>query len=318
MIRCTVIIPHYNHARFLKERIDSVLAQTKAPAEIILLDDASTDSGREIMESYRQHPAITHIVYNERNSGSPFRQWRKGIQMAAGDWIWIAESDDIAHPEFLATAERTLEQNPDCGLFYSDSVCQPEGKATARYRLFSEMKNNFFGTSRWSKDYREKGTDEINGYLKYFCTINNTSAAVFRKDLLLPLLQKLETFIYHGDWYCQLAVAMRTSICYSSEPLNTFRLHENSLLRSSPGQQHKLECFRILDFLYKNEMVLDKKELVNFFTLQYLGFGLFSHGYQYGRNLFAAYAAIDRSLSKKVFRSLVWQKLTGKRHKTIF
>lgn len=317
-MNCTVIIPNFNHASFLKERIDSVLAQTLAPLEIILLDDASTDSSRDMMESYRDNPAITHIVYNDRNSGSPFKQWKKGILMAAGEWVWIAESDDTADPRFLETASRRLKANPGSGIFYSDSFCRPEGKATARYSRFSEMKNSYFKTERWSNDYQEQGTDEVNGYLKYFCTINNTSAAVFRKDLLLPLLQKLETFIYHGDWYCQLAIAMNSGICYSPEPLNTFRLHENSFLRPSPAQQHKLECFRILDFLYKNDLISEKKELVDFFTLQYLGFGLISNGYRYGKNLFAAYAAINPALSKKVFRSLLWQKLTWKRHKTIF
>lgn len=318
MIRCSVIIPNYNHAPFLEERIESVLAQTAAPAEIIILDDASSDQSRAIIESYREHPGVTHIVYNTTNSGSPFKQWNKGILMAAADWVWIAESDDIADKKFLETASRDLEEHPDCGIFYSDSYCRPEGTATARYQRFSEMKNGHFKTGHWSQAHQVPGTEEINRHLKYFCTINNSSAAVFRKDLLLPLLQKLETFIYHGDWYCQLAAALQTRICYCPEPLNTFRLHENSFLRNTNMQQSKLECFRILDFLNAQEAVAEKKELVDFFTLQYLGFGLFSHGYRYGKNLFAAYSAINRPLSKKVFRSLIWQKITMKKHKTIF
>jgi glycosyltransferase involved in cell wall biosynthesis len=92
----SVIIPNYNHAAYLNERIDSVLNQTFRDFEVILLDDCSTDNSREIIESYRGHEKISQIEYNEVNSGSTFIQWKKGLDLAQGDWIWIAESDDVA------------------------------------------------------------------------------------------------------------------------------------------------------------------------------------------------------------------------------
>lgn len=318
MIKFSVIIPNYNHAEFLKERIDSVLAQTHAPSEVILLDDCSTDKSREIMEAYRNDPAITHIIYNTENSGSPFKQWKKGIIQASEEWIWIAESDDVADRLFLETASAAIAQHPGTGIFYCDAACRSEANAPLRYSFFSEMKNKFFKTTTWSSDHSIMGQDEINQHLKFFCTINNTSSAVFRKDLLLAVLNRLETFIYHGDWYCQLAIAAQTRIAYSARPMNTFRMHENSFLLSTKASQSKLECFRILDFLYRQDFIHSKKELVDFFTLQYLGFGLMKEGYRYGKKLFASYTAINKPLSRKVLRSLIWQKITGKKYKTIF
>ena len=73
----SVIIPNYNHARYLDERIQSVLNQTYQNFEVIILDDKSTDNSREVIEKYRAHPKIVHIIYNEINSGSTFRQWEK-------------------------------------------------------------------------------------------------------------------------------------------------------------------------------------------------------------------------------------------------
>ena len=318
MIKFSVIIPNYNHADFLKERIDSVLNQSQAPEEVILLDDCSTDKSRDIIEQYKSNPLVKQIVHNTKNSGSPFKQWKKGILLAREDWIWIAESDDVADKLFLETANLAIQQNPATGIFYSDSVCRPEGKIVERYTFFSVLKNKFFKTTKWSSDYFLNGEEEINQNLKYFCTINNTSAAIFRKDLLLSMLNKLETFIYHGDWYCQLAATCQTTIYYSAKPLNTFRVHENSFLSNSKATQSKLECFRILDFLYKQDFVDDKSKLIEFFTLQYLGFGFMKEGYRYGKILFASYAAINKPLSKKVLRSLIWQKITGKKHKVIF
>ena len=97
----SVIIPNYCHAPYLRQRIDSVLAQSYPDFEVVLLDDCSTDGSREVIERYRNHPRIKQIVYNDRNGGSAFAQWRKGFALTQGEYIWIAESDDYADPAFL-------------------------------------------------------------------------------------------------------------------------------------------------------------------------------------------------------------------------
>lgn len=66
----SVIVPNYNHAPFLRERIDSILAQSYTDFELILLDDCSTDNSRDILNSYRDNPHVSHIIFNEKNSGS--------------------------------------------------------------------------------------------------------------------------------------------------------------------------------------------------------------------------------------------------------
>ena len=90
----SVIIPNYNYARFLTERIDSVLSQTFQNFELIILDDCSTDNSREVIERYRSNPKVSHIIYNQSNTGSPFAQWEKGLSVARGKYIWVAEADD--------------------------------------------------------------------------------------------------------------------------------------------------------------------------------------------------------------------------------
>lgn len=91
----SIIIPNYNHAAFLQQRLNSVFQQTYQNFEVILLDDASTDASVAILNEYKDHPKVSHLVINERNSGSPFKQWQKGIALAKGEYVWIAESDDI-------------------------------------------------------------------------------------------------------------------------------------------------------------------------------------------------------------------------------
>ena len=103
----SVIIPNYCHAPYLRQRIDSVLAQSYPDFEVVLLDDCSTDGSREVIERYRNHPRIKQIVYNDRNGGSAFAQWRKGFALTQGEYIWIAESDDYADPAFLERCVRS-------------------------------------------------------------------------------------------------------------------------------------------------------------------------------------------------------------------
>ena len=96
----SVVVPNYNHGRFLPQRIDSILGQTFQDFELILLDDCSTDNSRMILSSYAGDPRV-RIEFNSANSGSPFKQWNKGVRLARGEYVWIAESDDYAEPRFL-------------------------------------------------------------------------------------------------------------------------------------------------------------------------------------------------------------------------
>lgn len=99
-VEVSVIIPNYNYARFLQQRIESVLAQTYTDYEIILLDDASTDDSVSILNHYKTNSRVAHLEINSVNTGSPFAQWQKGISLSRGKYIWIAESDDAADASF--------------------------------------------------------------------------------------------------------------------------------------------------------------------------------------------------------------------------
>lgn len=105
----TAIVPNYNHARFLDRRLKSVYRQTWPDLKVILLDDASTDGSRDIMETYRTHPRTQEIVYNDVNSGSPFLQWKRGLDRVETDWVWIAESDDWCTNDFLEALKPVID-----------------------------------------------------------------------------------------------------------------------------------------------------------------------------------------------------------------
>lgn len=117
----SVIIPNYNHARFLDERIHSVLNQTYQNFEVIILDDKSTDNSVEVINKYKDNPHVSHIVVNEVNSGSTFKQWHKGFELAKGEWIWIAESDDYCDEDLLQELMDRIKGGKNVAVVYCSS-----------------------------------------------------------------------------------------------------------------------------------------------------------------------------------------------------
>jgi len=105
----SIILPNYNHAPFLEERLHSIFNQTFKDFEVILLDDASTDDSVAIMNKYAEDNKVSHFVINKKNSGSPFKQWKKGLELAKGKYIWIAESDDSCELNFLESQLENID-----------------------------------------------------------------------------------------------------------------------------------------------------------------------------------------------------------------
>jgi glycosyltransferase involved in cell wall biosynthesis len=110
--KVSIIVPNYNHAKFLPQRMDSVLGQTFQDFRLILLDNCSTDDSRSILDEYRGDPRI-RVVFNERNSANTFKQWNKGIRLARGEYVWIATSDDCAEGRLLERLVEILENEPE-------------------------------------------------------------------------------------------------------------------------------------------------------------------------------------------------------------
>lgn len=219
----SVIIPNYNHSKFLKKRIDSVLNQTYQNLELIILDDCSTDNSRNVIEQYRNHPKVAHIVFNERNSGSPFVQWQKGFALAKYNYLWIAESDDYADFKFLETLLKCFELNEKIGVAFTDSNII-DANDLIHADFYKKFRNKRFKTDKWNHDYVKTGIEEIEENLLFECTINNTSAMVFKKDLLQYVnFEHLKNFKYCGDWFFFVSLLSHCDIAYKNDALNYFK-----------------------------------------------------------------------------------------------
>ena len=219
MPRVSVIIPNYNHASYLKQRMDTVLAQTFQDIEVIILDDASKDNSREIIKEYESDPRVK-TAFNESNSGCLFKQWNKGLKMATGEYVWIAESDDYSAPAFLKTMVDCLDADPKVGVAFCDSfqVCDGEIKL-ARQKWYGEF------AGLYDKDFKAIGKEYVASQMLFIATIANASSAVFRRVLAEEIGGADETFRVCGDWLFWSKVLSRSNLAYIVTPLNYFRYH---------------------------------------------------------------------------------------------
>jgi glycosyltransferase involved in cell wall biosynthesis len=221
----SVIIPNYNHAEYLKQRIDSILNQTYRDFELIILDDGSSDNSREIIDDYTSRFPCIKSYYNLINSGSPFIQWNNGVTKANGEFIWIAESDDFAESCFLEKTLAILVANGNVGLVYCDSKVIDEMKNT-KY-VASEWREHL-NKSKWLNNYFNIGKNEVCDYLYKDNTINNVSCVLFRKNKYIEAGYADNSMKFCGDWLLFIKILLISDIAYISEPLNNFRLHANS------------------------------------------------------------------------------------------
>ncbi|MAZ72125.1 MAG: hypothetical protein CMC70_03165 [Flavobacteriaceae bacterium] len=133
----SIIVPNYNHAAFLPERLASIYNQSYKNIEVILLDDCSTDESVAVLEQYRNHPKTAHFVINGENSGSPFLQWKKGMMLAKGDYFWIAESDDTCALNLLEQLVHSL-QRYDVAVAYTETLQQGSPGKEVKHPAFKD------------------------------------------------------------------------------------------------------------------------------------------------------------------------------------
>ena len=219
----SVIVPNYNYARFLRQRIDSILQQDFTDYELILLDDASSDDSRSILESYRTNPHVACIVCNEQNTGSPFSQWQKGLALARGKYVWIAESDDYAETSFLQEMVAVLERHPRAVVsFAGSSRVDPQGRILP-------LDNDYWSrkSSLHKKGYRVfDGMSYIFHNLYWKNYIYNASGALFRKETLENVdLSSCTAMRCCGDWLFWAKLAARGQVIEVYKKLNYFRCH---------------------------------------------------------------------------------------------
>ncbi|MBQ3280065.1 glycosyltransferase family 2 protein [Candidatus Saccharibacteria bacterium] len=253
--KVSVIVPNYNYAKYLRRRILSIGQQTYPIYELIVLDDASKDASKTIIkravaEASRLKPNMKiKLIWNKENSGKAISQWLKGVEAATGDYIWIAEADDVARKDFLNEVMRGFEQDEDVVLAYSESaIINKYGILMMPNFRHSRDKE---GTGHFRNSYIRSGKKEIEEIMAIRCTIPNVSAVVFKNTPeFCKYLKQAEKFKQVGDWYLYTKLLEGGKIFYNKKSLNLFRVHGGSA--TNRGKDHVREVERMHEYFRNN------------------------------------------------------------------
>jgi glycosyltransferase involved in cell wall biosynthesis len=246
----SVIVPNYNHEAYLTERIESILAQTYQNFELILLDDCSTDNSTEVINRYRDHPKVSQVVINTVNSGTTFKQWARGIELARHEWVWIAESDDWCEPTLLQTLVAGINAATCIAFCMSMAI---EGNNILYVNESKYVSKNYPGLTF----VREK--------MLRVTPISNASQAIFRKNLYAKIDKSFTTYKFSGDWLFWMLVAQHGEVHVSGKVLNYFRKHPKDV--TSPSLKNGMayrEYIQTADILERQAVVTaqEKAELL--------------------------------------------------------
>lgn len=228
----SVIVPSYNHEKYLVQRLESILNQTYPNFEVILLDDCSTDHSKEILSEYAENPKVSHCVFNKINSGNTFTQWNKGIELVKGNYIWIAESDDFCELNFLEELIQPFLLDPEIKLVYCQS-----NRVDEKGKIIGNWINhtNDLDSTLFLTNFVMSGNEFIERFLIHKNVIPNASGVVIRKDRMIRLgaLDLDSNLKYCGDWLLYLKLISNHKIAFIPECLNNFRYHEKSAIANS-------------------------------------------------------------------------------------
>ena len=217
-MKISVIIPTFNRKHTLQRAIDSVLAQTFKPYEIIIVDDGSKDGTKEwLLQNY---PSVQYI-HQPNNGVSSARN--KGIQISQGSWIALLDSDDEWMPEKLEYQSRFIELNRDSSFCHTNEIWIRNGVRV------NQMKK-----------HKKYGGDIFKHCLD-ICRIS-PSSSIIKKDVFEEVGAFDESLTVCEDYDLWLRVTAKFNILFLDEPLiKKYGGHLDQLSRVPEG----IEQYRI-------------------------------------------------------------------------
>ncbi len=225
MQKVSIVLPSYNHSHFLKDRLESILNQTYKNWEAIIIDDKSTDNSIEIINDFlneHQNFIVKYFVINEENSGSGYKSWQKGIQLAETEFIWIAETDDYSDPHFLEEMIKILENNSQIGLAFCNSNYVDINK---EYLYDSSKRTSFLEVKE--EEYEIFKSSALLDTMPLNPLITNGSSVVFRKpssNIPAEIFQHKQL----SDLFLWSYLVKNKDFSFLNKKLNFFRRHQGS------------------------------------------------------------------------------------------
>ena len=201
----SVIMPTFNHARYLRRALDAILAQSMRPKEIIVIDDCSSDETPAILAEYQRQDAIVQVLRNEPNRGVN-ASVRRGLERATGGYVFFPGSDDQILPGFIEKSMELLGRHPEARL-----CCSHHSTLDG---ITGEIRDN---PSHWCDEPRYFSAGEAEGLLGNGGIAGHT--AIFKRSAVDAAGVYLPDLEWHADLFLGHVIAFRHGLCHVPEML---------------------------------------------------------------------------------------------------
>jgi glycosyltransferase involved in cell wall biosynthesis len=230
MQKVSVIMPCFNHARFLPDSVISILRQTHADLELIIIDDCSSDNSWQVMSRFAVDDPRIKVIRHERNQGLP-KSRNDALRMAKGAFIAFCDSDDVWESDKLEVQLDLLRKNPDYDVVYCDTLIINETGLLTGQR-FSEV----FPLPKSPSGWLFRDLVRAN--------FINVQSALMRKHCLESVNHFDEDLGALEDWWYWVQLSLDHRFLYFQQPLARYRVHNQSMnamnRRSFPVNRFKI------------------------------------------------------------------------------
>lgn len=218
----SVVMPNYNDAKYISTAIEAILSQSYQPDEFIICDDASTDNSADIIQAYAERYPLIRFIRNESNMGT-ISLVNRMAETAAGDYIYLAGSDDYILPGFLEKSMGLLTTYPNAGF-------------SAAFAYTMDEKGKITGIGYIPGMSRQRGFMSPE---KIFNIINKIGSGMFAVNTMVFKRKHLtdnggftQEIRYFHDVALASAIAARHGACFIPEPLICIMLRKGSFSAS--------------------------------------------------------------------------------------
>ena len=276
----SVLIPAYNHEKYVKETIKSIIAQTYKNIELIIVDDGSKDSTWQKIEEMRDkcEERFVRVHFETKENEGTCRTLNKLLSIAQGEFVYLIASDDLAKPQAIEKEVSFLENNPDYVLVVGDSeIIDQEG----RICYWDKKKNNIYDKKRAkyftlvqyiARHKRFKFTSERFGTYKELYLINHVPNGYLIRKSIFDKIGYYTPDAPIEDHWLMLQISKYAKMKYIDDILFSYRWHSTNTMKNKEKMRAMVEKTRtyeekILASINENEVLPDVLEVIKFGAL---------------------------------------------------
>jgi glycosyltransferase involved in cell wall biosynthesis len=222
-IKLSAVIPNYNHGAFIGRAVAAMLAQSLAPDEIVIVDDASTDDSREVIAALQQtHPGIIRTVAHERNLGA-IAALNRGLTEARGAYVYFGSADDVTRPILFERMTALLDAHPDAALACGETrLVDLQGKVLGYRPITRPAQTPAFLSA-----------DDARALIARTDHWILTGASVYRTDAMRRIGGFDGGFGSFADSFASKRLALRHGFCFTPEVVADWRIDPEGYSRKS-------------------------------------------------------------------------------------